>query len=178
ACSRSAPSAGEAPQRHVPLHRASGSARFDLASDPANLNPLFLHQDAASVEQQVARLAFEPFIDFDPAGREIPELLSRVPSQGNGDLSRDGRTIVYRLRPGVRWSDGVPVTSDDVLFTLRAILDPRNPVPSREGYDLIDRARARGPSVVVFHLKRAWAPAVDTFFSYGYRPQFVLPAHI
>jgi peptide/nickel transport system substrate-binding protein len=149
-----------------------------LASDPANLNPLFLHQDAASVEQQVARLSFEPFIDFDPAGREIPELLSRVPSQGNGDLSRDGRTIVYRLRPGIRWSDGVVVTSDDVLFTLRAILDPRNPVPSREGYDLIDRARARGPHVVVFHLKHAWAPAVDTFFSYGYRPQFVLPEHV
>ena len=159
-------------------HRLPGAVRFDLASDPANLNPLFLHQDAASVEQQVARLSFEPFIDFDPAGREIPQLLVRVPSQQNGDLSPDGRTIVYRLRPQVRWSDGVPVTSADVLFTLRAILDPRNPVPSHEGYDLIDRAQARGPHVVVFHLKRAWAPAVDTFFSYGYRPQFVLPEHV
>jgi len=159
-------------------HRLPGSVRFDLASDPANLNPLFLHQDAASVEQQVARLSFEPFIDFDPAGREIPQLLLRVPSQKNGDLSPDGRTIVYRLRPQVRWSDGVPVTSADVLFTLRAILDPRNPVPSHEGYDLIDRAQARGPHVVVFHLKHAWAPAVDTFFSYGFRPQFVLPEHV
>lgn len=161
-----------------PGTRLPGAVRFDLASDPANLNPLFLHQDAASVEQQVARLAFEPFIDFDPAGKEIPELIRRVPSVANGDLSADGRTIVYRLRPQVRWSDGVPVTSDDVIFTLRAILDPRNPVPSHEGYDLIDRAAARGPHVVVFHLKRAWAPAVDTFFSYGFRPQFVLPAHV
>ncbi|HET9393992.1 MAG TPA: peptide ABC transporter substrate-binding protein [Candidatus Rubrimentiphilum sp.] len=158
--------------------RLSGAVRFDLASDPANLNPLFLHQDAASVEQQVARLAFEPFIDFDPSGREIPELITRVPTQANGDLSPDGRTIVYRLRPQVRWSDGVPVTADDVLFTLRAILDPRNPVPSHEGYDLIDRAYARGPHIVVFHLKHSWAPAVDTLFSYGYRPQFVLPAHV
>jgi peptide/nickel transport system substrate-binding protein len=174
-CSRGPTNASAPP---ATPHRASGAVRFDLASDPANLNPLFLHQDAASVEQQVARLAFEPFVDFDPAGHEVPELLLRVPSQANGDLSRDGRTIVYRLRPQVRWSDGVPVTSDDVLFTLRAILDPRNPVPSREGYDLIDRAQARGPHVIVFHLKHAWAPAVDTFFSYGYRPQFVLPAHV
>ncbi|HEX5274685.1 MAG TPA: peptide ABC transporter substrate-binding protein [Candidatus Rubrimentiphilum sp.] len=156
----------------------ASAVRFDLAADPSNLNPLFLHQDAASVEQQVARLSFEPFIDFDPAGREIPELLAHVPSQANGDISRDGRTIVYRLRPGIRWSDGVEVTADDVLFTLRAILDPKNPVPSRDGYDLIDRAQARGKYVVVFHLKHAWAPAVDTFFSYGYRPQFVLPAHV
>src|SRR5579864_2041970 len=60
--------------------RAAGSVRFDLAADPANLNPLFLHQDAASVEQQVARLAFEPFIDLDSRGRLVPELLSRIPS--------------------------------------------------------------------------------------------------
>ena len=116
-CSRGPTGAGASHQRQATPHRASGAVRFDLASDPANLNPLFLHQDAASVEQQVARLAFEPFVDFDPAGREIPELLLRVPSQENGDLSRDGRTIVYRLRSQVTWSDGVPVTSDDVLYT-------------------------------------------------------------
>mgnify|MGYP001302929323 CR=1 FL=1 len=177
-CSNGPSHSGAASHRRGPPHRISGAVRFDLASDPANLNPLFLHQDAASVEQQVARLSFEPFIDFDPAGREIPELVSRVPTESNGDLSRDGRTIIYRLRPQVRWSDGVAVTSADVIFTLRAILDPRNPVPSHEGYDLIDRAEARGPHVVVFHLKHAWAPAVDTLFSYGFRPQFVLPAHV
>ena len=161
-----------------PGGRTPGTARFDLAADPANLNPLFLHQDSASVEQQVARLAFEPFIDLDASGRLVPELITRIPSVENGDLSPDGRTIVYRLRPGVRWSDGVPVDANDVLWTLRAIMDPGNPVPSREGYDLIDRAQARDPHTVVFHLKHAWAPAVTTYFSYGFRPQFVLPRHV
>jgi len=152
--------------------------RFDLAADPSNLNPLFLHQDASSVEQQIARLLFEPFADIDARGRPVPALLARLPTRANGDLSADGRTIVYRLRREARWSDGVPVTSSDVLFTLRAILDPRNPVPSREGYDLIDRAIARDPHIVVFHLRHAWAPATATLFSYGFRPQFVLPAHV
>jgi peptide/nickel transport system substrate-binding protein len=158
--------------------RAPGSIRFDLAADPANLNPLFLHQDAASVEQQIARLAFLPFIDLDARGRLIPELITRVPTVQNGGISPDGRTITYHLRPGVRWSDGVPVTSHDVLWTLHTIMDPGVPVPSREGYDLIDRAYARDAHTVVFHLKRAWAPAATTFFSYGFRPQFVLPEHI
>jgi peptide/nickel transport system substrate-binding protein len=162
----------------VQAPRTAGAVRFDLAADPANLNPLFLHQDSASVEQQVARLAFEPFIDLDERGRAIPELLAEIPSTANGGVSADGRTIVYRLRPQVRWSDGVPVTAQDVIFTLRAILDPKNPIPSHEGYDLIDRAVARDPHTVVFHLKHAWAPAVTTFFSYGFRPQFVLPAHV
>ena len=158
--------------------RAAGAVRFDLAADPANLNPLFLHQDSASVEQQVARLAFEPFIDLDEEGHLIPELIARVPTTANGDVSADGRTVTYRLRPKALWSDGVPVTSADVLWTLHAILDPRNPVPSHEGYDLIDRAYAKDAHTVVFHLKHAWAPAVTTFFSYGFRPQFVLPEHV
>ncbi|MGR4065770.1 MAG: peptide ABC transporter substrate-binding protein [Vulcanimicrobiaceae bacterium] len=157
---------------------APNTLRFDVAADPTTLNPLFLHPDASSVELQLARLLFEPFVDLDARGRPQPALLARIPSVANGDLSRDGRTIVFRLRPGVRWSDGTPVTSDDVLFTLHAILDPDNPVRSHAGYDLIDRAVAGDPRTVVFHLRRAWAPAAVTYFSYGAVPQFVLPAHV
>lgn len=155
-----------------------GVVRFDLAADPSSLNPLFLHPDAASVEQQVARLAFEPFVDLDSAGRPVPALLAVIPTRENGGVSADGRTIIYRLREGVVWSDGVPVGAADVLFTLHAILDPRNPVRSHEGYDLIDRAVARDARTVVVHLRRAWAPAVMTYFSYGFSPQFVLPEHV
>lgn len=155
-----------------------GELRFDLAEDPRNLNPLFSNPDAASVEQQVARLTFEPFIDLDVSGRPVPALLAAIPTRQNGGVSADGRTIRYVLRSGVKWSDGTLVGAADVLFTLRAILDPRNPVRSREGYDLIDRAYAQGNRNVVFHLKRAWAPAVMTYFSYGFSPQFVLPAHV
>lgn len=162
----------------TPESPATGVVRFDLAADPRNLNPLFIAPDAASVDQQVARLAFEPFVDLDARGHPQAALLQEIPSLANGGLSADGRTIRYRLRPGVRWSDGAPVTAADVLFTLRAILDPSNPVRSHEGYDLIDRADAAGPRTVVFHLKHAWAPAVMTYFSYGFSPQFVLPAHV
>ena len=163
---------------HAQKEDQAGTVRFDLAADPRSLNPLFLTPDAASVEQQVARLAFEPFIDLDERGRPQPALLQEIPTRRNGGLSADGRTIRYRLREGAEWSDGRAVTADDVLFTLRAILDPRNPVRSHEGYDLIDRAEALGSRTVVFHLKHAWAPAVMTYFSYGFSPQFVLPAHI
>ncbi len=151
-CTRGGPSAPPA------------AVRFDLAADPRSLNPLFSNPDAASVEQQISRLTFEPFVDLDASGRPVPVLLSEIPSRANGGVSPDGRTIRYRLRPGVRWSDGRPVTADDVLFTLRAILDPHNPVRSHEGYDLIALARAPDAKTVIFRLKRPWAPAVTTFF--------------
>jgi peptide/nickel transport system substrate-binding protein len=163
--------------RSGPPAATAGELRFAIAADPQSLNPLFLHPDAASVEQQLARLAFEPFIDLDAAGRPVPALLETIPTRRNGGVSRDGRTIVYHLRR-VRWSDGVAVTAQDVLFTLREIVDPRNPVRSHEGYDLIDRAVALDARTVRFHLRRAWAPAVMTYFSYGFSPQFVLPKHV
>jgi peptide/nickel transport system substrate-binding protein len=167
--------AGCAPHAAKP---ALPTVRFDVAADPANLNPLFAHADAGNVEQQLAHLVFEPFYDLDARGRPVPELLTVVPTLENGGISRDGRTLVYHLRPNARWSDGVPVSARDVLFTLRAILDRRNPVPSREGYELIDRAEALGPHGVRFHLVRPWAPAVATFFTYGTSPQYVLPEHV
>jgi len=155
-----------------------GLVRFDLADDPNTLDPLFMHPDASSAEAQVARLVYEPFVDLDPEGRPEPVLLARIPSRANGDLSGNGRTIVYHLRPNVLWSDGKPLTSADVLYTLRQIMDPRNPVRSHAGYDLIDTASAPNASTVILHLKKAWAPAVLTYFSYGPNPQVVLPAHV
>jgi peptide/nickel transport system substrate-binding protein len=157
---------------------AGRAVRFAIAADPQTLDPLFAHADAASVEGQLARLAFEPFVDVDDRGRLVPVLLERIPTVANGDLSRDGRTIVYRLRPNVRWQDGVPVDARDVLFTLRAIVDPRNPVRSREGYDRIARAVALDAHTVRITLREPWAPAVATLFGSGTAPQFVLPAHV
>ncbi|TAM92002.1 peptide ABC transporter substrate-binding protein [bacterium] len=154
------------------------AVHFNLAGDPTSLDPLFAVQDAASVDQEVARLCFEPFFDIDPNGKRIPELLREIPTRANGGISRDGRSITYRLRSNIRWQDGVAVTSRDVLFTLRAIMDPRNPVRSRAGYDLVDRAAAPDARTVVFHLRRPWSPAVETLFSYGAVPQYVLPAHV
>ncbi len=77
---------------------AAGTVRFALAADPQTLDPLFAHVDANSVEQQVARLAFEPFIDVDERGTPVPVLLDRIPTVENGGLSRDGRVITYHLR--------------------------------------------------------------------------------
>ncbi|HMD01552.1 MAG TPA: peptide ABC transporter substrate-binding protein [Candidatus Baltobacteraceae bacterium] len=154
------------------------TVRFDVAADPVNLNPLFALADAGQVAQQLAHLSFEPFYDLDAKGRAVPELLERVPSVENGGVSRDGRTIVYHLRRNVRWSDGVPLGARDVLFTVAAIRDARNPVGSREGWDLIDRIDALDGFTVRVHLRRAWAPAVAAFFGPGTSPQYVLPAHV
>jgi peptide/nickel transport system substrate-binding protein len=154
------------------------SIRFAIAADPRTLDPLFAHSDANNVEQQLNRLAFEPFVDVDERGRPIPVLLAWIPTVANGDLTRDGKTIVYRLRHGVRWQDGVPVSARDVVWTIHAILDDRYPVASRAGYDRIAAVQALDPWTVRVRLRAPWAPAVATLFGDGPAPQYVLPAHL
>ncbi|MEA2690469.1 MAG: peptide/nickel transport system substrate-binding protein [Candidatus Eremiobacteraeota bacterium] len=173
-CSRAASDGGSG-SNGVP---GAAVVRFALAADPQSLDPLFAHVDANSVEQQVARLAFEPFIDVDEHGAPVPVLLDRVPTVENGGVSRDGRSITYHLRRGVRWEDGVAVTAHDVVWTLHAILDDRNAVRSRAGYDRVAKAEALDDRTVRVTLKEPWAPAVATLFSYGTAPQYVLPSHL
>jgi peptide/nickel transport system substrate-binding protein len=143
-------------------------------NDPPSLNPLF-EFDQPDID--LTQLYTEPLVGLSPTNQLVPLVASRVPSVQNGDISRDGRTITYHLRRDERFADGVPLTSKDVAFTYRAILDPHNPVAEVQPYRIIARLDTPDPYTVVLHLRRPWAAAVaalfaDTDFIYG-----ILPAH-
>lgn len=148
---------------------------FNISEDPHSLDPLLAQSDD---EQQIAHLAFDMLIDVDPHGKLVPALATQVPTSKNGGIRDGGRTITYHLRHGVMWQDGKPFTSNDVYFTWRAIVDPRNDVASTRGYDLIESIDTPDPYTAVVRLKKAWAPAVSTFFSYGVHPVPIIPAHL
>ena len=48
-------------------------------------------------------------------------------------ISPDGLTYTYTLRPNLKWSDGAPLTADDVIFTLDMLFDPKTETLAREG---------------------------------------------
>lgn len=67
---------------------------------------------------------------FDPEGELTPRLAEKVPSVQDGDwtVNPDGTMeVTWRLRPGLRWHDGQPLTADDFVFGLQVILDPEVP---------------------------------------------------
>ncbi len=152
-----------------------GVLRVAIATDFKNLNPL-LNSNTADVF--VDRLMFEPLVTADPKGNPLPMLAVQVPTQANGGISRDGLTITYRLRKGVKWTDGVPVTSQDVKWSWQAIMNPNNNVVSRHGYDDIAGITMPNPSTVVVHLKHPFSPFVDTFFAESDQPYMIAPAHV
>ena len=121
---------------------------------------------------------FDVLLDVDARGALVPSLAVEVPSVANGGVSRDGKFITYHLRRGVRWQDGAPFTSRDVRFTWQAIVDPRNDVPSTHGYDMIAAIDTPDALTAVVRMRKAWAPAVATLFTYGTTPMEILPAHL
>jgi len=75
-----------------------------------------------------------------------------------GDLAEswdnpDARTYVFRLRKGVLFHDGTELTSDDVVFTIERILDPKTASPGRSYLDAVDSVTAPDRYTVRMHLK-------------------------
>ena len=145
-------------------------------SDPDHLNPYLSEMD---VTYDVASLIYSYLVIADDRGRLIGDLATDVPSLANGGISRDGRTVVYHLRHGVLWHDGVAFTSKDVVASWRAVMDPKNNTFEREGYNRVASIAAPDPYTVVVHLRDRYPPFVSRFFAplqEGGKP--ILPAHV
>jgi peptide/nickel transport system substrate-binding protein len=153
-----------------------GVLRIGARQEPDTLNPVLGQQE---IDVDIAMFWAGFMFEYDNRGRFIPDLATEVPTVENGGISKDGRAITYHLRRGVTWQDGAAFTTDDVIFTWRTVMNRRNPVPSRVGYELIDSITKIGGHTLVVRLKRPYAPFVDAFFTpvsaYGY---CILPSHL
>jgi peptide/nickel transport system substrate-binding protein len=89
------------------------------------------------------------------------------------DISDDGREITFHLRKGVRWHDGEPFTSADVLFTYKLMIDPETPTAYAERYKQVEEAMA--PDAYTFKVRYAepLAPALVSW-AMGICPEHLL----
>lgn len=148
--------------------------RIAYAGDPASLVSLI------AVDQEIiatATLFCQTLVGLSAANREVPILVTRVPSRQNGDVSRNGMRIVYHLRRGVRFADGIELTSADVAFTYRAIFDPRNRTTSIEPYRRILSLRTPDRYTVVVRLRAPWNAAVRVLFAQADYAFGIFPKH-
>lgn len=81
---------------------------------PSIMNP---YLSGGTKELEAASLVIEPLARYDEKGNMVPWLADDVPTVENGGVSKDLETITWKLKPGLKWSDGSPVTSADVKFT-------------------------------------------------------------
>src|SRR5579885_2645600 len=84
-------------------------------ADGQNFTTLNPHLYTATSLLNLAELTMAYLVRWDHDNRPIPELATVVPTQANGGISKDGKTITWHLRRGVKWSDGEPFDGDDVV---------------------------------------------------------------
>ena len=95
---------------------AGGTWRRAETADPGSLDPA---KTSTAVEQHVLDELLEGLVSWNVRGEIQPGVAARW------DVSADGLTYTFHLRPDARWSNGAPVTADDFTFSFRRLMDPK-----------------------------------------------------
>jgi peptide/nickel transport system substrate-binding protein len=100
---------------------SDGEVKIIYWQAPSILNP-YLSSGTKDIES--ASLVIEPLGRFDEKGNLVPYLAEEIPTVANGGVSEDLTSITWKLKEGLLWSDGTPVTSADVVFTAEYCMHP------------------------------------------------------
>jgi peptide/nickel transport system substrate-binding protein len=95
---------------------SASELRFCLRADPKTFNPLLVEDDPS---ETIRYLTGGVLIRLNRYTQELEGELAT-----KWKVSENGRRIDFELRPGVRFSDGTPFTCDDVVYTIRELMDP------------------------------------------------------
>ena len=112
------------------------------------INPILTSDTISAI---LMSLIFSRLVEFDRSQRPVPSLAQKW------EVSGDGLVWTFFLRKNVTFHDGHPLKAQDVEFTYRAILDPKNMTPEAEQYDMIDGIETEGDHVFRVILKYPFA---------------------
>jgi peptide/nickel transport system substrate-binding protein len=112
---------------------------------PSILNP-FLSGGTKDVD--ASSIIIEPLAHYDEKGNIIAALAEEVPTVANGGVSSDLTSITWKLKKGVKWSDGTPFTAADVEFTAAYCQHPEGGCNAAERFQDVTSVKATGDHTV------------------------------
>lgn len=133
--------------------------------DASNLIPM-LAGDASS--HAIAGLIMNGLLRYNPKWELEGELAE------SWDVSEDGKKITFHLRKDVKWHDGAPFTSADVMFGYKTIISPDIPTAYAEDYLQVSKAEAPDDYTFIVYYDKPFAPALGSWAS----SIPVLPKHL
>src|SRR5579862_3369722 len=151
--------------------RIGGQMVLSLRSEPKTLNPV-LAQDAAS--RDVIRCLTADLIDINRATQKTEPALAN-----SWTVSPDGKLYTLHIRRGLRFSDGQPLDSDDVVFSFQLYLDEKIDSPQRDLLVVGGRpiaVRKIDAYTVEFALAQPYAAAERLFDGFAILPRHLLEA--
>lgn len=145
---------------------SSGGTLIDaVIGEPSGLIPMIAGEAAAAA---VASNIFNSLLKYDK-NLELQGELAQ-----SWSVSADQKTITFKLKPGLKWADGKPLTSADVLFTWKLVTDDNTRTPYGADYKLVIRAET--PDAATFRVSYAnpYAPALDSWAGLQILPEHLL----
>ncbi len=121
-----------------------GQVRLLWWEAPTILN---CHLSSGTKDFDAARICLEPLTETLADGTMIPVLAAEIPSLGNG-VTKDGTSVTYKLRQGVKWQDGQDFSADDVVFTWQWLTDKQVAATTAGNYESIKTVEAVDPHTV------------------------------
>jgi peptide/nickel transport system substrate-binding protein len=109
------------------------------------MNP-FLSGGTKDVEG--SSLVIEPLARYDEKGDMVPWLVDEIPTVENGGVSEDLTTVTWKLKPGIKWSDGSDFTAEDVVFTAAYCMDPSGGCQQLANFTDVEKVEAVDPQTV------------------------------
>jgi peptide/nickel transport system substrate-binding protein len=149
--------------------KSGGTVVLIIPEEPTTLN--YYMSDAAIVRQVADATSMTGLAMVDEKGDFVPVLASELPTEANGGLSADKLTVTWKLLPNLKWSDGEPLTSDDIKFTWEALSNPASGALSGTG-GISQIASIDTPDAVtaVVHYSTPYAGYLSQFI-YGIFPR-------
>ena len=124
-----------------------GDLRILYWQAPSTLNP---HLATGPQDSDAARLVLEPLASLGKDGQPIANgLAAEIPTVANGGVAKDFTSVTWKLRQGVKWSDGSSFSADDVAFTYLYQCDPLTAASTFDRCEGIQSVVARDSNTVV-----------------------------
>ncbi len=109
------------------------------------MNP-FLSSGTKDIE--AASLVIEPLARFNETGDLVPFIAESIPTLENGGISKDLMSITWKVKPGILWADGTPVTAADAVFTWQYCTHPEGGCAQSPYFGDVTSVEAVDPSTV------------------------------
>src|SRR6516164_55999 len=127
----------QSPSPYPPTKRGGGGPlKLLWWQAPTLLNP---HFATGTKDQDASRIFYEPLASWDVEGHLNPILAAEIPSLQNGGLAADAKSVTWKLKPGLKWHDGKPVTADDLIFNWEYATDSATAAVSGSIYGDVDK---------------------------------------
>ncbi|PYO03409.1 MAG: ABC transporter substrate-binding protein [Candidatus Rokuibacteriota bacterium] len=140
--------------------RPGGVLLAVIGADPPSLDP---HQESTFATLQLVAPLYSTLVQTDPYA--YPKIIGDAASEWK--ISADALTYTFKIRPGIRFHDGSPLTAVDVKATYDKLIFPPAGTRSvrKSTYSVVASIDAPDPSTVVFKLKHPSASLLGNFAS-------------